>query len=35
MSGLFAMVNVLAHLTGPGTVGLYGDYKEFFVVTGI
>ena len=35
MSGLFAMVNVLADLTGPGTIGLYGDYQYFFIVTGI
>ena len=34
MSGLFAMVNVMADITGPGTVGLYGDYKDFLVVTG-
>ena len=34
MSGLFAMVNVLADITGPGTIGLYGDYKDFLVVTG-
>lgn len=34
MSGLFAMVNILADITGPGTVGLYGDYKDFLVVTG-
>ena len=34
MSGLFAMVNVLADITGPGTIGLYGDYNNFFIVTG-
>ena len=35
MSGLFAMVNVLADITGPGTIGLYGDYKDFLAVTGM
>eukprot|EP00112_Aurelia_sp_Birch-Aquarium-sp1_P015766 Seg352.2 transcript_id=Seg352.2/GoldUCD/mRNA.D3Y31 product="Gamma-secretase subunit APH-1A" protein_id=Seg352.2/GoldUCD/D3Y31 len=35
MSGLFAMVNVLADITGPGTIGLYGDYKDFLVVTAL
>lgn len=35
MSGLFAMVNVLADITGPGTVGLYGDYPNFLVVTAL
>ncbi|XP_065072364.1 gamma-secretase subunit APH-1B-like [Rhopilema esculentum] len=35
MSGLFAMVNVMADITGPGTVGLYGDYKDFLVVTAL
>ena len=35
MSGLFAMVNVLADLTGPGTIGLYGDNQNFFYVTGM
>ena len=35
MSGLFAMVNILADITGPGTLGLYGDYKSFLVVTGM
>eukprot|EP00794_Sanderia_malayensis_P016805 gene16805-18501_t len=35
MSGLFAMVNVLADITGPGTVGLHGDYRNFLVVTAL
>jgi len=32
MSGLFAMVNILAEISGPGTIGLQGD-NEHFVVT--
>ena len=35
MSGLFAMVNILADITGPGTVGLFGDDYNFVVVSGI
>ena len=35
MSGLFAMVNVLADITGPGTVGLMeGDPQNFLIVSG-
>jgi len=33
MSGLFSMVNILADITGPGTVGLYGDNQYFVVVS--
>mmetsp|Transcript_28663 Transcript_28663/g.46252 ORF Transcript_28663/g.46252 Transcript_28663/m.46252 type:complete len:245 (+) Transcript_28663:18-752(+) len=33
MSGLFAMVNVLADITGPGTLGLHGDPQNFLIVS--
>lgn len=33
MSGLFAMVNILADITGPGTVGLYGDNGNFVIIS--
>ncbi|XP_002167184.2 gamma-secretase subunit Aph-1 [Hydra vulgaris] len=33
MSGLFAMVNILADITGPGTVGLFGDNNHFVIVS--
>ncbi|KAA0202170.1 hypothetical protein HAZT_HAZT011914 [Hyalella azteca] len=33
ISGAFALVNVLADMTGPGTVGLYGDSPSFFIAT--
>ena len=33
MSGLFAMVNILAEITGPGTVGLNGDTEHFVVIS--
>ena len=35
ISGLFAMVNVLADITGPGTLGLQpGDPQNFLIVSG-
>lgn len=33
MSGLFAMVNILAEITGPGTVGLNGENQHFAVIS--
>jgi len=35
MSGLFAMVNILADFTGPGTVGLTGEYDMFVLVSSL
>ena len=34
ISGLFAMVNVLADITGPGSLGLNGDPQNFLIVSG-
>ena len=34
ISGLFAMVNVLADITGPGSLGLHGDPQNFLIVSG-
>ena len=34
ISGLFAMVNVLADITGPGTLGLHSDPQNFLIVSG-
>lgn len=33
ISGLFAMVNVLADITGPGTLGLQNDPQNFLIVS--
>ncbi|KAL7637718.1 UNVERIFIED_CONTAM: hypothetical protein RMT77_011327 [Armadillidium vulgare] len=33
ISGVFSLVNVLADMTGPGTIGLKGDPREFFVAS--
>ncbi|KAK3713156.1 hypothetical protein QZH41_010051, partial [Actinostola sp. cb2023] len=33
MSGLFAMVNVLADISGPGSMGLKGDPQNFLIVS--
>ncbi|KAL9979418.1 hypothetical protein ACROYT_G017088 [Oculina patagonica] len=33
ISGLFAMVNVLADITGPGSLGLHGDPQNFLIVS--
>eukprot|EP00088_Acartia_fossae_P042042 TRINITY_DN4401_c0_g1_i1.p1 TRINITY_DN4401_c0_g1~~TRINITY_DN4401_c0_g1_i1.p1 ORF type:complete len:255 (+),score=39.26 TRINITY_DN4401_c0_g1_i1:109-873(+) len=35
MSGAFSMMNVLADVLGPGTVGLKGEPQSFFVVSGV
>ena len=32
ISGLFAMVNVLADITGPGSVGLKDDVPQNFLI---
>lgn len=34
MSGLFSLINVLADSVGPGTVGLNGDSRFFFLASG-
>lgn len=34
ISGAFSLVNVLADMTGPGTVGIYGDSANFFITSG-
>ena len=34
ISGLFAMVNVLADITGPGALGLHNDPQNFLIVSG-
>lgn len=33
MSGAFALVNVLADASGPGTVGINGGYSNFFLIS--
>lgn len=33
ISGLFAMVNVLADITGPGALGLHNDPQNFLIVS--
>jgi len=35
MSGLFSMVNILADISGPGTLGLNGQDQNFAVVSGM
>jgi len=35
ISGLFSLVNVLADMVGPGTVGLYGDDPRFFAMSSL
>jgi len=35
ISGAFAMVNVLADSSGPGTVGIYGDSSWFFLTSAL
>lgn len=35
ISGAFSLVNVLADMTGPGTIGLYGDPHNFFVASAV
>lgn len=34
ISGAFSLVNVLADMTGPGTVGIFGDSADFFITSG-
>jgi len=34
IGGAFSMVNVLADMSGPGTIGLKGDSSLFFIVSG-
>lgn len=33
LSGAFSIVNVLADMAGPGTIGIYGDSQYFFITT--
>jgi len=35
ISGAFSLVNVLADMTGPGTVGIFGHSSHFFISSGI
>ncbi|XP_037799969.1 gamma-secretase subunit Aph-1-like [Penaeus monodon] len=35
ISGAFSLVNVLADMTGPGTIGMKGDPKNFFIVSAV
>lgn len=35
MSGAFSLMNVLADILGPGTVGLHGEPQSFFLVSGV
>jgi len=34
ISGAFSLVNVLADMTGPGTVGILGQSSQFFITSG-
>ena len=34
ISGAFSLVNVLADMAGPGTIGIHGDSKYFFLASG-
>ena len=34
ISGAFSLVNVLADMTGPGTVGILGNSSHFFITSG-
>ena len=33
ISGAFSLVNLLGDMTGPGTLGLYGDSQAFYLVS--
>lgn len=33
MSGAFSLINVLADMTGPGTIGIFGDSPHFFITS--
>ena len=35
ISGAFSLVNVLADMTGPGTVGILGQSSQFFITSGV
>uniref|UniRef100_A0A0P4W1K0 Gamma-secretase subunit Aph-1 n=1 Tax=Scylla olivacea TaxID=85551 RepID=A0A0P4W1K0_SCYOL len=35
ISGAFSLVNVLADMTGPGTIGLFHDPQNFFVASAV
>lgn len=35
ISAAFSLVNVLADMTGPGTVGIYGESPQFFVTSAL
>lgn len=35
ISGAFSLVNVLADMTGPGTIGMKGDPKNFFIASAV
>ena len=34
ISGAFSLVNVLADMAGPGTIGISGHNPHFFIVSG-
>ena len=34
VSGVFSLVNVLADMVGPGTIGIQGDSSHFFITSG-
>ena len=34
ISGAFSLINVLADMTGPGTIGLHGNSQNFFITSG-
>ncbi|XP_064115200.1 gamma-secretase subunit Aph-1-like [Macrobrachium nipponense] len=34
-SGAFSLINVLADMTGPGTIGRHGDPKQFFIASAV
>ena len=34
ISGAFSLVNVLADMSGPGTIGIHGDSQYFFLASG-
>lgn len=35
IGGAFSMVNVLADMSGPGTIGLFGESDHFFIVSAL
>ncbi|XP_068228225.1 gamma-secretase subunit Aph-1 [Palaemon carinicauda] len=35
ISGAFSLINVLADMTGPGTIGMNGDPKQFFIASAV